>query len=36
VMAKIAELRQGMPIAREISPHAPEQVLMVENWNEEA
>ncbi len=35
VMAKIAELRQGLAIAREISPHAPEQVLMVENWNEE-
>ena len=34
VMAKIAELRQGMPIAREISPHAPEQVRMVENWSE--
>jgi hypothetical protein len=34
VMARIAELRQGMAIAREVSPHAPEQVLMVENWSE--
>jgi protein-tyrosine phosphatase len=31
VMARIAELRQDMPIALEVSPHAPEQVLMVEN-----
>lgn len=36
VMARIAELRQGLAIAREVSPHAPEQVLMVENWSEEA
>ena len=32
VMARIAELRSAMPIAREISPHAPEQVRMVETW----
>jgi len=36
VMVRIAELRQGMAIAREVSPHVPEQVLMVENWSEEA
>jgi hypothetical protein len=36
VMARIAELRQGLAIAREVSPHAPEQVLMVENWGEGA
>jgi hypothetical protein len=34
VMSRIAELRQAMPIAFEISPHVPEQVLMVEGWNE--
>jgi protein-tyrosine phosphatase len=34
VMARIAELRQAMPIALEISPHALEQVQMVEGWNE--
>jgi len=36
VMARIAELRQDMAgaMAREVSPHAPEQVLMVENWSE--
>ena len=34
VMARIAELRQGIPIACEISPHAPSQVQMVENWND--
>ena len=34
VMGKIAELRQAMPIAVEVSPHAPEQVQMVEGWKE--
>ena len=34
VMARIAELRQSMPIALEISPHAPEQVQMVVRWTE--
>jgi hypothetical protein len=34
VMARIAELRQAMPIASEISPHVPEQVQMVEGWRE--
>jgi protein-tyrosine phosphatase len=34
VMAQIAELRKAMPIGMEVSPHAPEQVLMVENWKE--
>ena len=34
VMARIAELRQAMPIALEISPHVPEQVQMVEGWKE--
>ena len=33
-MACIAELRRGMPIAQEVSPHAPAQVEMVENWDE--
>ena len=36
VMARIAELRQAMPIAVEISPHAAEQETMVEKWNEGA
>lgn len=36
VMARIAELRQAMPIAREVSPHAPKQVQMVEGWEEKA
>ena len=35
VMLKIADLRRDMPFAWEVSPHAPEQVLMVENWSEE-
>jgi len=35
VMTRIAELRQAMPIALEISPHAPDQVQMVEGWKEE-
>lgn len=32
VMARIAELRKGMPIGGEISPHTPQQVHLVENW----
>jgi protein-tyrosine phosphatase len=34
VMAIIARLRQGMPVAVHVSPHEPEQVRMVENWEE--
>jgi protein-tyrosine phosphatase len=36
VVAKIAELRQWMPIGREISPHTPEQIQTVENWKKGA
>lgn len=32
VIARIAELRQGMPIGAENSPHTPGQVHLVENW----
>ena len=34
VMKKIAQLRRFMPIADEVSPHTPQQVQLVENWNE--
>ena len=34
VIAKIAELRQRMPSRSESSPHTPEQVWMVEKWQE--
>ena len=34
VIAKIAELRQRMPSGNESSPHTPEQVWMVEKWQE--
>lgn len=32
VMARIAELRRGMPIGDEISPHTPGQVHLVKTW----
>jgi len=32
VIAKIAELRSLMPGGREVSPHTPEQVQLVQNW----
>ena len=32
VMARIAELRAGMPIGAEVSPHTPGQVALVEQW----
>jgi protein-tyrosine phosphatase len=34
VLAKIADLRSLMPIGLESSPHTPEQVRIVENWQE--
>jgi len=36
VIKKIAYLRRLMPIADQVSPHTPEQVQLVENWNEAA
>ena len=36
VVAQIAELRRLMPGGRETSPHTPEQVCMVEHWEDGA
>lgn len=36
VVARIAALRQWMPIGREASPHTPDQVRLVETWKDGA
>jgi protein-tyrosine phosphatase len=35
VIAKISELRSPMPCGKEASPHTPEQIKFVMNWNAE-